>query len=474
MNQVPKLQSIAKIWLISIAIITLINPQRAHAQFEELDFEQWKYDYHGFALLCRTQDLLIYSNLDEFRRLPADQKIVVCFGQLSLESNAVSEMRSRGTSVLIASDYQTAQLASMGLFIRGGPYRGANESSSYLGETEFPFAEVRDSEHPITEGINRVVTNLPSVISGNNRRELDSRNWRVLLGSSDLRRRTRGDAVLMAVQQRNSGGRVAVVADQSIFTNQMLTVGDNSKLAMETIAWLKQDQKNAVLILVDGQVVDPGDLMELEVPLPPITKEDVLENIKNVPTESLLQAVNNAAAEAENQNLHNDMIEAWIDSYTDHGYHRSLLAFATAFFVLIATRHLLVKRNRQTEHSNLTFSANPNDNLTSNRHTANLPLTEATSFQKNRQASLERQQAAIILFGSFCRELGMTDEFDSNMRTFKSELSRIANVGRIGHNVSRKEIKKTWLLLHKKPAKFWTKERLVKLHQEIEQWRQLH
>ena len=444
-------------------LIVLFSTSPVNAQLEEIDYEQWKNDYHGFALLCRSQDLVIHSDKNEWSKVPIDQRLLICFGNCNIVHSQLSAFIQNGGSVLWASDFPTRFPAWMGISIRGRTYRAQRDADAYLGIREFPYADSINFQHPITRGIGNVITNLPSTIGVSYQFEFNQANWRTLLKT----RRRRSNTLLIAGQfARNSN--VIVVADHSIFTNQMLTVGDNSKLAMQSIQWLRQGKRTDAIIFVDGDVVQPADLMELEVPLPQPTKEQVIEIFKQIDPALMLEFANQAAADIEDSDIHNQVVPAVLDLIPSRYYYPSLISAITIFFAFVIGRSLIVRRNRAMQSAD-DFYVNEQVSDDDKSNPVNQPVKLAKKSQLKRQQSLERQQIAELLLEKYFRFIGIHDAMNIGYRDFRSQIRAM----RSSDLKTNWEILKYWRRANLKPAGFWTFKRLTILKNKIEAWRQL-
>ena len=450
-------------YLATALLIYAFSNSPVNAQLEEIDYDQWKNDYHGFALLCRSQDLVIHSDKNEWSKVPINQRLLICFGNCNIVHSQLRAFIQNGGSVLWASDFATRFPTSMGISIRGRVYQARRNDDAYLGERVFPYADALTNQHPVTRGIDRIVTNLPSTIDVSNQFEFSKANWWTLLKT----RRSRSNTLLIAGQfARNSN--VIIAADHSIFTNQMLTVGDNSKLAMQCIQWLRQGKRTDAIIFVDGEVVQPADLMELEVPLPQPTKEQVIEIFKQIDPALVLEFANSAAAEIEDSDIHNQVIPAMFEAIPRRYYSRFLIFATTIFFAFIIGRNLFVRRNRAIQSAD-DFYVNQPGGDDDNSNPANQPVKLAKKSQLKRQQSLERQQIAELLLEKYFRFIGIHDAMNIGYRDFRSQIRAM----RSSDLKTNWEILKYWRRANLKPAGFWTFKRLTILKNKIEAWRQL-
>jgi hypothetical protein len=104
-------------------------------------------------------------------------------------------------------------------------------------------------------------------------------------------------------------GRFLVIADHSIFINNMMLQADTGNLAFayRCAEWLKGDpqaERTQVLYYEEGELRTDFDIPLREVPIPPVTAEDVLP------------FVNEAIQGLEEENAFNEMLLHYVDQET--------------------------------------------------------------------------------------------------------------------------------------------------------------
>ena len=453
-----------RVFCVAVFSLLIGSAHPVHAQLEEIDHTQWKNDYHGFALLCRTLDLVIHSDRREWSNIPTEKRLLICFGNCQINNAEINWFIENGGSILWASDHPTSFPRSMGIRIQNQIYRTRNERDAYRGQAELIYADSFSQQHAITSGIDSVVTNLPSVISVTNRRAYGRANWWPL-----LRLRKSVPNTLLLAGQFGRDSNVVIVADHSIFTNQMLTVEQNSKLVMQTIKWLQQGKRTDALILVDGRVVQPADLMELEVPLPQPTKEQVIEIFKQLDPELMLGFANSVIADVEDSDMHNLWIPVLFDAIPSRYYFSPLLVTTTIIFAFVIGRVFVVRRNRAYAATNSTNSVHPT--LTSGE--SGIIHNPAEKSQIRRQQMLERQQVAVLMLQKYFREINIPDGLNLKLPDFKTAIRNLDIGSRASQPSIVRQFSQAWRLANRKPANYWTHKRIGGLKNKIAAWRQL-
>lgn len=453
-----------RVFCVAVFALLIGSAHPVHAQLEEIDHDQWKNDYHGFALLCRTLDLVIHSDRSEWSNIPVEKRMLICFGNNQISNSEINWFIENGGSMLWASDHPTSFPRSMGIRIQNQIYRTRNQRDAYRGQAELIYADSFSQQHSITRGIDSVVTNLPSVISVTNQRAYGRANWWPL-----LRLRKSVPNTLLLAGQFGRDSNVVVVADHSIFTNQMLTVEQNSKLVIQTIKWLQQGKRTDALILVDGRVVQPADLMELEVPLPQPTKEQVIDIFKQLDPELMLGFANSVIADVEDSDMHNLWIPVSFESIPSRYYFGTLLVSVTVIFVLVIGRVFVVRRNRAYAATNSTTNVHP---TLTNGEGGNIH-NPADKSQIRRQQMLERQQVAVLMLQKYFREINVPDALNLKLPDFKTAIGNLDVGSRVSRPSMVKQFSKIWRLANRKPANYWTYKRIRGLKSKIDAWRQL-
>ena len=140
-----------------------------------------------------------------------------------------------GGSLLIATDRTTGRLLpELPVRVQAGPVEVTPESA-YGGVTACPIVDYWESSSPLYLGVRRLAFNCPGFLGGVDSRQAHGA-WLLTGGSI---RGAQLDMPLPLVAGRQVGsGRLLVVADQSIFSNEMILELDNLVFASNCARWL--------------------------------------------------------------------------------------------------------------------------------------------------------------------------------------------------------------------------------------------
>ena len=251
-----------------------------------------------------------YDAIDDAGLLNADPQhsILIALGDLSwletgIPQGGLVSFVVRGGAVLIASDRNTGSGANdrgsagaifglAGVQIDGAHRVMARKNSeslkkSHRGQPDRPFVEADeltqdDFENPF-EGW-KVATNVPSFLTV--RRELPGVITLAHLpdgmaigdysarGGSQVFDRKKG-RVLFAVGGHRGDGRFLIMADHSIFINEMMLAEDcdNFSFSMKCLEWLNADcERTKAMLMEDGRAYSKFDVLLKPLPPPPPLK----------------------------------------------------------------------------------------------------------------------------------------------------------------------------------------------------------
>jgi hypothetical protein len=253
---------------------------------------------------------------------------------------------------------------------------------------------------------------------------------------------------LLAATETPAGGKAVAVADQSVFANQMLFFDDNAKLAMNVVAWLREPDRTTVLILDERRVIAPPSPADVEVELPPPTPEEVMEALRKLPPEVLVDFGNAVAATVEEENIPNELIAYLMERIPARHYARFLLLLPTVLLALVVTRRLF---------SDAAYDgAAPEPGEVGRRKARDRPARE-------------RQQAARELLERFRAEAAASS--DVPWKVFASRLQiggRLRATRRL-----RRALVKASRRLEPESHRYWTRRRLTTLETNLREWRRL-
>ena len=277
---------------------------------------EWQLGFQLFHLLLEQKGLYSVSDF----RTPMDQRptqtAVVLLGDLN---EVPTDLRSRlskflasGGTVLVASD-ESSFFRDL-FMIRQGPFEVTTDQNAYQGFRDCPVVRDLRADTPLLDGVSSLVANRCGVIA-----RMDNRvgNWSILAQLPDIAegtnaRRSRMPLIAEMQSRYRRGGRLLLMADHSILINGMLWHGDNARLAVNLADWLSEGNRKEVAFIVDGRPIDAmlAAPPEISDELPPL--EDLptptLEDIANLPKETLLKFANRFVAGMEDADVMNEVL----------------------------------------------------------------------------------------------------------------------------------------------------------------------
>lgn len=248
-----------------------------------------------FRYLLKQNGFRAVSDVKSLADLPAEETVVIVFGKtdqlrdVNAAVGSLDEFRRQGGNLLIASDYASAQLTSLGVDVSGRPVLQP-PASAYRGNDACPrLTEFSPANPALFVPVGSLATNRPSYLV----REPDSplepladfpEGCVVHVGRSFgrelflpfrlLKAHGRAHYAVGSPAAQGPRGRVLCLAGHGLFTNGMLLQRDNDNFlfAHNVLQWLREGpdgQRRHALFLVDGQPVASFDA-SLKPPLPPI------------------------------------------------------------------------------------------------------------------------------------------------------------------------------------------------------------
>ncbi|WP_075084056.1 DUF4350 domain-containing protein [Mariniblastus fucicola] len=447
---IARLQPVLQTLRLKLAIVFLfacvLSPATANAQFglnqQRISESQWSRGFHGFNMIAEGNDLQRIT-LREFQSSDSADVLLIVIGRLrGLPLNVIKHVNNGG-SAMVASDSTRPFSEATFSGVRFGKLQGyRTRPADAFGEMQ-DCPIVRDIQnHPIVSGVDEIVTNQPGYLMAGRQETIA---WLPI-----YRNRRQTYAFAAANQNRNSG-RFVALADQSIFTNQMIVYGDNARFADQTIKWLKDGKRTKLLILVDGEEstsLDPADVI---VDVPPPSQREVMDALQELPPAAMLEFANSVATVVEDENMINDFIHDSLDRVPESAMNRFyiFLMFGIACLALVVA--FVCQRKLQNK-------------------TASVVAFKRSRNEQNDIKKIqfhERQQAAHFLLDKFCvhqagRRFNDWPSFPTEMVSGKDRESKS-----VFESMTRMSI-----LYKSKPTSFWTRNKLAKLKNEVERWRE--
>jgi len=413
--------------------------------------EDWKVAYHGFNLVIQQLDFQVVRDRQRWFTRPARQRLAIVLGPIPDWLDVVGLVQ-QGGNVLVASDAdESGKLRPVRVGLSRRLRLVADPEDALAGHADCPIIRDLDDSHPVTTGLSAVVANVPGHVYS---RRSGSRRFNNTTLARFPRLNNGAIGVRFAVaSHHDSGGRMLLVADQSMFSNQMLLQGDNARFLIQSLNWLSADRENssalrrpvAALVVINGRVAQSLDMSEMHVVLPPPTKEQVLQALEQMPPDLLLEFGNAAASIIGDEGIANEFVAQWVGDLSARHYLRILVIALSVLMGCIAIWFLFTNR--------LDEDADDPQVLDSRR------------YRKSRAAAERRLAAARLLddfsMRHFNRPLTTWEQFDREVQTSNDcewTPQSIRQLDRWRRQVTRG------------PARTWTKSRLRRLAAYLESW----
>lgn len=418
-------------------LFMFVNPCASQDNSELLKFQR------GFEGLEMISEYLDLESIDKTAFAVASEKetVLVVLGSVH-QVDGVDSFLTKGGAVLVASDQASGRNATLDYGVRffGGPVNTRSEADGYLSNRDCPIVR-QFSEHPSLQGVSAIASNRPGTMK--------AENLTVIARYPELSSYS-GPVSFAAAGETRNGGLIIALADQSVFTNNMITAEANALFAYQALRWLKNSDRKYIHFIVDGNYKSFKRIQDIELPPIQLSPDEIRNILKKLPPGKLLAFGNQLAANVEDKDLINKFIREQMDGISDYAYNRGmiwLLFFGVCISLVLAflwQKKLL-------------------------RRTASIAAIER-HFKSKRllkfQTVRDRQWAANLLLDSFCRQANGRGYRD--WPSFPEGLSVCS-----GANSKRifGEMGQTSNNFKTKPASYWTKRRLLKLETEISNWR---
>ncbi len=428
--------------LLPAGLVACQQPEEMEAITEKV----WKQGFHGFRLIAEGVGLE-FKDTEQWLKSPLADRALVVVGSLKDLPVDLYQIHREGTPILIVSENQDIQsLNRFGVRIIHSPVRIRNSRDRYRWEDcpqLYPSRYRRSRRHPFFENVESLVTNRPGYFVSNSN---DVQRLLFLpMMSTDAFPRT----LVATFDADPQQGRLAMVADTTMFTNQMLLIEDNAVFAENLFQWLSANDRTELLMLVDGRVQKSVEPSAIQILPPAPTREEVLNALKNLPPEAMLEFGNSIAQVAEDENMLNEFLAKTSDKFNQKKVNRFLifLAFGMVTVFGMVTYFWQKKLLRKTA-SDVAYSRQ-----------------RQFSKRKRIMVARDRQQAASLLLNSFCLEAARRRLTDWPMFPQGLELGddeeaqRMVNEMTDAHQAIRSE-----------NELYWTPDRLAKLDQQVQSW----
>ncbi|HMC63995.1 MAG TPA: hypothetical protein VKI65_03580 [Gemmataceae bacterium] len=242
------------------------------------------------GILHNRHKLRPLRNVNDLEEDPKNTLLLVLGDTRLLDEpyGGVWKFLTAGGSLLWATDQWAAGYWSrnvgvtpVGLHVQIDP-----PSAGYRKSADCPFVRVLSGQRPpIFEGLNKIATNKPGYLrlTPENPEELKAlkplAGFPKGCGNRALGKFDPFEPVFAVAREWDGGGRVLVLADHSIFINQMILQPDNDnfEFADNCIRWLTgPGQRDRALLLEDGDIVSNFNVPLEEIGPPPLPSLDEL------------------------------------------------------------------------------------------------------------------------------------------------------------------------------------------------------
>jgi hypothetical protein len=220
--------------LIAAAVLFALD---APARADIPDYDPTSKAWNGMASFVAVAEGAGYEVVPvaalQWGELDRDDVLVMVYPQEWVDPQRLASFLEAGGSALIADDFGMARDA----FTRLGLARaevGEPNAGAYWDNRMYAPIAASIAQHPITAGVDQVVTNHPAVLT-----RVEGATPVVSFGN--------GDAVVVAGER--GPGRFAVVSDPSIFINRMLEFPGDLRLTTNLLHWLGRGHAKRIVLL---------------------------------------------------------------------------------------------------------------------------------------------------------------------------------------------------------------------------------
>ncbi|MCP4098001.1 MAG: hypothetical protein GY748_17360 [Planctomycetaceae bacterium] len=424
-------------WLTILFLLTFAKP--CVSQDDDALRRQLQRGFEGLELISQFVELEAIDDAT-FAVATPKETVLVVLGSVERVS-VVDSFLSEGGAVLVASDQASERTATLkyGVKFIGESVTARSENDGYLSNRDCPVIR-RFSEHPSLNGVRSIASNRPGIMLADDLTVIARYPALSSVGASDA---------FAAAGETKKGGRIIAIADQTIFTNQMITAESNDLFAYQSLLWLKDSDRKYVHFIVDGDYKRHDNVEDLELPPVQLSPDEIREILKQLPAEKLLEFGNQLAADVEDKDLINEFLREQIDGISDYDYNRGMI-WALFFGVCVSLILAFLWQKKML------------------RRTASVAALERHFKSKKLsrfRAIRDRQWAANLLLDSFCRQAegrGYRDwpSFPEGLSVRPgAESERLFDeMGQASNDFKTK------------PASYWTQSRLLKLEADVNNW----
>lgn len=426
--------------LLPLAFLFMfVNPCAPQDNSEVLTFQR---GFEGLEMISKYLGLETIDKAD-FAVAPEKETVLVVLGSVH-QVDGVDLFLNKGGAVLVASDQSSGRNATLDYGVRffGGPVDTRSEADGYLSNRDCPIVS-QFNGHPSLQGVSAIASNRPGTMKAGNLTVIA--RYPELSGYS-------GPVSFAAAGETSNGGLIIALADQSVFTNNMITAEANALFAYQALRWLKDSDRKYIHFIVDGNYKSFERIEDIELPPVQLSPDEIRDILKQLPAEKLLAFGNQLAANVEDKDLINKFIREQMDGISDYAYNRGMIWLLFLGVCISLVLAFLWQKKLL-------------------RRTASIAVMERHFKSKKLlkfQAVRDRQWAANLLLDSFCRQAqgrgyrdwpsfpeGLSVRPGVNSKQIFGEMGQASNDFKT------------------KPASYWTKRRLLRLETAVSSWREI-
>ena len=426
--------------LLPLAFLFMfVNPCASQDNSEVLTFQR---GFEGLEMISKYLGLETINKAD-FAVAPEKETVLVVLGSVH-QVDGVDLFLNKGGAVLVASDQSSGRNATLDYGVRffGGPVDTRSEADGYLSNRDCPIVS-QFNGHPSLQGVSAIASNRPGTMKAGNLTVIA--RYPELSGYS-------GPVSFAAAGETSNGGLIIALADQSVFTNNMITAEANALFAYQALRWLKDSDRKYIHFIVDGNYKSFERIEDIELPPVQLSPDEIRDILKQLPAEKLLAFGNQLAANVEDKDLINKFIREQMDGISDYAYNRGMIWLLFLGVCISLVLAFLWQKKLL-------------------RRTASIAVMERHFKSKKLlkfQAVRDRQWAANLLLDSFCRQAqgrgyrdwpsfpeGLSVRPGVNSKQIFGEMGQASNDFKT------------------KPASYWTKRRLLRLETAVSSWREI-
>lgn len=250
----------------------------------------------GYEKRFDLQPIKEYGPLD-----PANTTVIVLGGDAPLDRlGGLRRFVNQGGALLIATDQAVRHphplSRDFGVEVRGGYVESVR--NNFAGLKDCPLVNIQARDHPLFRRVETIATNRPSVLVAHPASPLQI--FARLTPQIEMGNRRRFEDYAFMAGGQLGAGRILVIADHSIFINDMMLQADtdNFDFAYNCIDWLSESgRRKQVLLIEDGEIVTNFNVSFKPPPLPKLPSQ-----------EQVVERVNQLLAEAESKDQFNNVL----------------------------------------------------------------------------------------------------------------------------------------------------------------------